>query len=167
MLPIRLPSRETLQTPVSSRPVSSFFSPLSSDKTIPGFISLWKLAFGGRRAENKSFEYTLLMFISALSLRVGRGGGGRAAGGGAHCAADGIGFVCDEWACHGRWQVCVQYMWMYNTLCIPRQAGSPYLFIYLISSQIISISLHLWLLLVEVVTKLRHLRHKLWHIENI
>lgn len=56
---------------------------------------------------------------------------------------------------------------MYNTLCIPRQAGSLYLFIYLISSQIISISLHLWLLLVEVVTKLRHLRHSLWHIENM
>lgn len=34
-----------------------------------------------------------------------------------------------------------------------------YLFIYLISSQIISVSLHRWLLLVEAVTKLRHLRH--------
>lgn len=77
MQPIRPPSRETLQRPSRLVPFLFFSSPLSSDKTIPGFISLWKLAFGGRRAENKSFEYTLLMFISALSLRVGREGEGQ------------------------------------------------------------------------------------------
>lgn len=82
------------------------------------------------------------MFISMLSLRMGEGGGTERA----PCAADRIGFVCDEWGCHRRWQVCVQYMWMYNTLCIPWQAGSLFV-------PIISISFHLWLLMADVVTE--------------
>lgn len=110
-----------------------------------------EISFTGRQ-KNKSFEYDtgcVLTFISVLSLRMEggreRGRGGRREGG-VHCAVDRIGFVCDEWGCHRRWQVCVQYMWMYNTLCIPWQAGS--LFVPMISK-----SFHLWLLMVNTVTE--------------
>lgn len=120
------------------------------DEMNPTFIRFWKLAsLGGR---NKSFEYDarrVLMFISVLSLRmeggIERGRWGQREGG-VHCAADRIGFVCDEWGCHRRWQVCVQYMWMYNTLCIPWQAGSFFV-------PMISKSLHLWLLMVDTVAE--------------
>lgn len=42
-----------------------------------------------------------------------------------------------------------------------------YLFIYLISSQKISVSLRLLAPVVDVVTKLQHQRHKLWHFESV
>lgn len=118
----------------------------------PGIYQLLEISFIGRR-KNRLFEYDtrrVLRFISVLSLRMeggrerGRRGGGRE--GEAHCAVDRIGFVCDEWGCHRRWQVCVQYMWMYNTLCIPWQAGS--LFVPMISK-----SLHLWLLMADTVAE--------------
>lgn len=52
----------------------------------------------------------------------------------------------DEWGCHRRWQICVQYMWMYNTLRIPWQAGSLFV-------PVISISFHLWLLMAYAATE--------------
>lgn len=113
------------------------------DKMIPRFISLWKLAsVGGGKTNHFNIYPGVLMFISVLSLRRGKGGGTDRT----HCAADRIGFVCDEWGCHRRWQVCVQYMWMYNTLCIPWQAGRLFV-------PIISISFHLRLLMADVVTE--------------
>lgn len=113
------------------------------DETIPRFISLWKLAsVGGGKTNHLNTYPGVLMFISMLSLRNWEGGGTDRT----HCAADRIGFVCDEWGCHRRWQVCVQYMWMYNTLRIPWQAGRLFV-------PIISRSFHCRLLMVDVVTE--------------
>lgn len=113
-------------------------------KYLPGLLASgnW-LQWGSRKTNHLNTYPCVLMFISMLSLRRGEGGGADRA----LYAADRIGFVCDEWGCQGRWQVCVQYMWMYNTLCIPWQAGR--LFFVLI----ISISFHLRLLTADVVTE--------------
>lgn len=126
-------------------------------KIIPRFISLWKLAsVGGRKTNHFNICPGVLVFISMLSLRGGQEGGAHRR----HCAADRIGFVCDEWGCHRRWQVCVQYMWMYNTLCILWQAGRLFV-------PIISISFRLRLLMAAAVTEgcamdAAHRRSILW-----
>lgn len=72
---------------------------LFSGKIIPRFISLWKLAsVGGRKTNHFNIYPGVLMLISVMSLRREEGGGADRT----YCAADRVGFVCDEWGCHRR-----------------------------------------------------------------
>lgn len=133
--------------------------PLPPDKTIPSFISLWKLAFGRRQPANKSFEYTLLMFISTLSLRVGRGGWGRVAGGATLCGWRD--WLCVWWMGLSRTLTapCSIHVDVQSAALHPTTSWRPP-FLYFTSSQIISLSLRrspplppLLLLLLDVVTQ--------------